>query len=80
MLPRAGVFAVRQAPVLARNLEAAVSGTALRAYRPTPDFLTLLNMGDGTALGSRRGFVAEGRWVQALKDRIDRRFIRSLRV
>lgn len=77
-VPRAGVHAVRQAPVLAHNLGAVVSGATTRAYRPQTDFLTLLNLGDGTALATKWGRVAEGRWVQALKDTIDRRFVRSL--
>jgi selenide,water dikinase len=79
-LPRAGVHAVRQAPVLGHNLAATTTGRPLRRYHPQDDFLTLMNLGDGTALGTKWGRVVEGRWVQLLKDRIDRRFVRSLRI
>jgi selenide,water dikinase len=75
-LAKAGVFAVRQGPVLARNLRAHLSGKHLRPYRPQRDFLALLNLGDGSALGTKWGLAAEGRSVFALKDRIDRRFVR----
>lgn len=74
-LPRAGVYAVRQGPVLARNLEAWLSGGSLRDYEPQEDFLALLNLGDGRALGVRWGLSVTGRWVLWMKDRIDRRFV-----
>lgn len=73
--PKAGVYAVRQGPVLIHNLRAALAGRPLASYRPQRDFLTLLNLGDGSALGSKWGVAFEGRWVMALKDRIDRRFV-----
>ena len=75
-LPRAGVHAVRQGPVLARNLVALLDGEERTTYRPQPHSLRLLNLGDGTAIGGKWGFAAQGRCVMWLKDRIDRRFIR----
>jgi len=74
-LPKAGVFAVRQGPVLAANLRAAAMGHALTRYRPQTRYLTLLSLGDGHAIGTRNGLVAGGRWVWWLKDRIDRTFM-----
>src|SRR5215813_2815631 len=75
-LPKAGVFAVREGPILAGNLRARITGTRLRPYRPQRDFLSLLNLGDGRALAVKWGFSAEGRWAWRLKDAIDRRFVR----
>jgi selenide,water dikinase len=77
--PKAGVYAVRQGPVLASNLRALLDGRPLRRYRPQRDFLTLLNLADGTAAGSKWGVSFEGRWVMTLKDRIDRRFVARYR-
>jgi len=74
-LAKAGVFAVRQAPVLAGNLRAAASGQPLRRYVPQRDWLVLLSTGDGRAIGTRNGISFEGRWVWWWKDRIDRRFM-----
>lgn len=74
-LPKAGVYAVRQGPVLAHNLYAALEGRPLQPYRPQRDFLALLNLGDGTAVGSKWGLAFEGRLVMRLKDWIDRRFM-----
>lgn len=74
--PKAGVYAVRQGPYITDNLYAALEGRPLRAYKPQGDFLTLLNLGDGRALGAKWGVTFEGRWVMRWKDRIDRRFMR----
>ena len=72
---RAGVYAVRMGPYLIDNLERRLSGRPLRRYSPQQDFLSLLNLGDGTAVGSKWGRTFEGRWVMRLKDRIDRQFM-----
>lgn len=78
--PKAGVYAVRQGPYLIDNLYAALEGRPLRRYRPQSDFLTLLNLGDGQALGCKKGLSFEGRWVMQLKDWIDRRFMKRFQV
>ena len=74
-VPKAGVYAVRAGPILDANLRARISGAALRSYRPQRDFLALLNLGGGRALGGKWGFSASGRAVWRLKDAIDRRFV-----
>jgi selenide,water dikinase len=75
--PKAGVFAVRQGPVLARNLRRALRGEAPEAYVPQRDHLVLIATGDGRAIGGRGRFIAfEGRLAWRLKDWLDRRFMR----
>lgn len=78
-LPKAGVHAVRQGPVLAHNLKARLTGQTLRAYRPQRDFLSLLNLADGRAVAVKWGMSAEGAWAWRLKDAIDRGFVRRYR-
>ncbi|WP_418591821.1 selenide, water dikinase SelD [Ponticoccus sp. (in: a-proteobacteria)] len=74
--PKAGVYAVRQAPVLFDNLRATLSGqTALRRYRPQGDYLKLISLGRKSAIGGRFGLTVSGPWVWRWKDRIDRRFM-----
>ncbi len=74
---KAGVFAVRQGPVLAENLLRRAAGQALKAYHPQTAYLTLLSTGDGRAIAARGAFFAlEGRWVALWKDWLDRRFVR----
>jgi selenide,water dikinase len=74
-LPKAGVYAVREGPVLAENLLRALEGRSPRPYSPQGGFLALVATGDGEALASWRGAAVQGRWVWRLKDWIDRRFM-----
>ncbi|QYK42908.1 MAG: selenide, water dikinase SelD [Paracoccaceae bacterium] len=77
--PKAGVYAVRAAPVLAHNLRAALSGRPLRPFHPQRDYLKLISLGDRAALADRRilglAMAPSGRWLWRLKDRIDRAFM-----
>nr|MBA3659741.1 FAD-dependent oxidoreductase [Gemmatimonadales bacterium] len=76
-LPKAGVFSVREGPVLWRNLAVSLGAPGkLRPYRPQHRFLALLNTGDGRGILSYGAVAIRGRWVLRLKDRIDRRFMR----
>ncbi len=75
--PKAGVYAVREAPILWANLLATARGEALTRYTPQSGFLSILNTGDGRALLRWKGIVSWSRWAWHLKDRIDRRFVRK---
>jgi NADH dehydrogenase FAD-containing subunit len=78
-LSRAGVQAVRQAPVLLHNLLAALGTTAPRAFRPRPGALWIMNLGDGTGLANYGALHWRGRPALLLKDWIDQRFMRRHR-
>ncbi len=73
--PKAGVYAVRQGPVLWRGLLAAIKGTAPPRYEPQSGFLSILNTCDGRALLWYKGLISNSRWAWWLKDRIDRGFM-----
>ncbi|MBA2431176.1 MAG: FAD-dependent oxidoreductase [Chthoniobacterales bacterium] len=79
-LPRIGVYAVRQAPVLHGNLLAFLRGESLQVFKPQKRYLLILNLGDGTGLLTRGGFAARGRWAFWLKDWLDRRFVGRFQV
>jgi selenide,water dikinase len=73
--PRAGVFAVRQAPVLRHNLAAALSGGPMRVFRPQRDYLRLVSTGGRSAVADKWGASLEGPLIWRWKDRIDRAFM-----
>ncbi|MFN4155930.1 MAG: selenide, water dikinase SelD [Paracoccaceae bacterium] len=73
--PKAGVFAVREAPFLLHNLRAAVSGARMRRYHPQRDYLKLVSMGGKVAVADKFGLRSGGGWLWGLKDRIDAQFM-----
>ena len=79
-VPRAGVYAVRQGPTLDQNLRARLDGKKLETYRPQRDFLALLHLGHGRAVGSKWGRAFASASTLRLKDWIDRRFMERFQV
>ncbi|MEM9581248.1 MAG: selenide, water dikinase SelD, partial [Pseudomonadota bacterium] len=75
--PKAGVFAVREAPVLAHNLRAALMGAPLRSYHPQKDYLKLISLGGKAALAEKSGVAFSGALMWRWKDQIDRKFMRQ---
>ncbi len=75
--PKSGVYAVRQGKPLARNLVRYLTGRTLRRYIPQKHALALMYTGDGKAIASRRNLFLKGRWVWALKHKIDMDFMRK---
>lgn len=73
--PKAGVYAVREAPVLFDNLRAVLSGGALEPYKPQRDYLKLVSLGDKSALAEKFGTARQGPLLWKLKDYIDRKFM-----
>jgi selenide,water dikinase len=76
---KAGVYAVRQGPPLAENLRRVLAGRQPRRAVPQRRGLALIGTGDGRAIASRGPFAAYGKSWWALKDRIDRRWMRRYR-
>ena len=73
--PKAGVYAVRQGPILWENLGRTLRGEPLVEYRPQSGFLSLLATGDGRAILNYKGFAAHAGWCWKLKNYIDGRFM-----
>ena len=78
-LPRIGVYAVRQGPVLHCNLLATLRGSVLEPFSPQRRYLLILNLGDGTGLLTYGRLALRGRWAFWLKDWLDRRFVNKFR-
>ena len=77
--PKAGVFAVRAAPILHQNLRAALAGGPRRGFAPQRDYLKLISLGDKSALAEKFGVALSGRFMWRWKDRIDQAFMSRLR-
>jgi len=73
--PKAGVFAVREAPILDHNLRAALTGGTMRRYQPQRDYLKLVSTGGRGAVADKFGLRSGGGWLWRVKDRIDRKFM-----
>lgn len=73
--PKAGVYAVRAAPILSHNLRVALAGGRMRRFRPQRDYLKLVSLGDKRAVADKFGLRTGGAWLWRLKDGIDRRFM-----
>jgi selenide,water dikinase len=81
---KAGVYAVRAAPVLAANLRAALDGddAPMQRFHPQRHHLVALDTADGRALLHRGGvpLTVHARWALRLKRAIDTRFVARYRV
>ena len=74
-LAKAGVYAVRQGPILWKNIRRRLESRPLVAWKPQKSFMTLLNTGNEQAILTYRGIGVHARWCWRLKDYIDRRFM-----
>jgi len=78
-LPRVGVYAIRQSPILFHNLMAFVDGDHLQRFLPQKRYLSIMTLGDGKGFARRAGLWCQGRTAFRLKDWIDRRFLAAHR-
>ena len=77
-IPKAGVYAVREGPVLTENLRAALAGDTHRdaaIYQPQQSYLSILETADGSAIMRWKGHVFRGRAALWLKSYIDSGFV-----
>ena len=76
--PRAGVFAVRQAATLFKNLQAWHLQKPLCTFKPQANFLRLVACGDQSAIACKPGTgmpSVQGAWVWRWKNSIDQKFM-----
>lgn len=72
---KAGVFAVREGPIIAQNVMKYLTEEPLVPYVPQQGFLSLMMTGDGSCIGSKLGIGFHGKWVWRMKDHIDMSFM-----
>ena len=79
-LDKVGVYAVRENPVLYRNLMAALDGKDLEAFDPGGKYLLIYNLGAGTGILCKWSIIFSGKLAFTIKDYIDRKFIQTFRI
>lgn len=77
--PKAGVYAVRAAPILAHNIRADLLGLQRKPFNPQKDFLKLVSLGGQVAVAEKSGFSLAGPRMWTLKNRIDQQFMDKFR-
>lgn len=84
--PKAGVYAVREADIIIKNVKALVQSkmsqktASLIEYVPQKDFLKLINLCNGQAIAIKWGNAYQGRIAFRLKHGIDSNFMKKFRV
>jgi selenide,water dikinase len=76
--PKAGVFAVRAAPILHHNIRAAITGGRRKTWTPQKNYLKLISLGGQSAMAEKFGFTLTGPYLWRWKNRIDRAFMDQL--
>jgi NADH dehydrogenase FAD-containing subunit len=79
-LAKVGVYAVRENPILYRNLRVALDGGTMKSFIPQKTFLLIYNMGNGKGIFWKKNWVWDGRMAFLLKDYIDRSFMKKFQV
>ncbi len=79
-LPKLGVYAVRQNPVLLNNVLAQSEGRPLQSFVPGKGHLLILNLGGGKGLLTKGRLTLGGKPAFIIKDFIDRRFVAKYKV
>jgi len=77
--PCVGVFGVRAAPILLKNLMALARSLPLETYRPQSRWLSIMDLGNGTGLALWGHAWWQGRLALAWKRWLDLGFVRKIR-
>lgn len=73
--PKAGVFAVRAGPILAKNIRNLLEGQSLFHYHPQTHYLAIIGLSNAEAIAYRGSLAFKGKWVWLLKKWIDKKFM-----
>ncbi|WP_203334592.1 FAD-dependent oxidoreductase [Planococcus beigongshangi] len=75
-LPKNGVYAVRQGPVLWSNVKSRLASEELASFTPQKRFTSILSTGNGEALLLNGGITLHGRLPMKVKQYIDLKFMK----
>ena len=75
-LPKNGVYAVRQGPILWRNLKNKINGEELKSFIPQKRFLSILSTGNGETFLIYGRLLLHGKLPWFIKVALDRQFMK----
>lgn len=75
-LAKNGVYAVRQGPVLWKNLKNSLSGDKLISFKPQKNFISILSIGGGEAFLTYGKWATHGKIPWLIKQHIDLKFMK----
>jgi len=78
-LAKAGVYPVKQGPVLVKNLENYINNKPLYRFKPSNTYLKIISTGNKKSILEWKKICFKGKIVWRLKDRIDRDFMNRAR-
>ncbi|WP_416144788.1 FAD-dependent oxidoreductase [Planococcus koreensis] len=78
-LEKNGVYAVRQGPILWKNLKSSLSADKLIPFKPQKHFMSILSTGDGEAFLTYGKRSIHGKIPWKIKQRIDRKFMKQFK-
>ncbi len=79
-LHRVGVYAVREAPILYRNLLATLRGQSLIPFKPQNRYLLIFNLGDESGLLVWGSWIWKGKLAFTFKNYLDTSFMSKFQV
>ena len=76
-LSKSGVYAVRQAPILYKNIDLTLRNIPLKKFFPQKKTLKLISLGKKSAIWDRGFFSFSGSYIWYIKNYIDRNFMKK---
>lgn len=76
-LAKVGVYAVRQNPILLKNILAALNETAMEEFDPGGSYLLIFNLGKGIGALQKGPLIWGGKSAFFIKDYIDKKFMQK---
>lgn len=76
-IPKNGVYAVRQGPILWENLKSRLNSGKLKSFTPQKRYISILSTGGGEAFLTYGRFSMHGKLPWRLKQHIDQRFMKQ---
>ena len=78
-IPKNGVYAIKEAKVLVKNLENVIGGKPLKAFKPQKRFLSIIALREGTAIAVYKPFVWMGKVPFIIKKWIDQKYMQRIK-